>query len=68
MGAIETLSTGSGSKREAVYDSVGGIHLAVLSRLGVDLPETAKITRFRLWCRRHCESSAGSPVPQRLWL
>ncbi|MDR3658878.1 MAG: class I SAM-dependent methyltransferase [Mycobacterium sp.] len=46
MEAIETLSTGSGSEREAVHDSTVGIHLAVLSTLGVDLPETAKILDF----------------------
>ena len=48
MGAIETLSTGSGSEREAVHDSASGIHLAVLSTLGVDLPETAEILDFGL--------------------
>ena len=46
MGAIETLSTGLGSEGEAVHDSASGIHLAVLSTLGVDLPETAKILDF----------------------
>jgi len=46
MGAIETRSTGSGSEREAVDGSTVGIHLRVLSTLGVDLPETAKILDF----------------------
>jgi SAM-dependent methyltransferase len=46
MEAIETLSTGSGNEREAFPDSNVGIHLAVLSTLGIDLPETAKILDF----------------------
>ena len=46
MEAIEHALDGLGSEREAVHDSTVGIHLAVLSTLGFDLPETAKILDF----------------------